>query len=239
MDITMLQIPETMPQEHYNPINVHGAINLYSFLAFAAILIALGILFALKAKKQELEAARRIKLAFGMFGIFYGVCRIFFALAFQEFTNPDANYNLFVNIAYSFGMIGFISLIWGLEKAKYETRYFFMIGLAITILTIAGVILNLLNILVIREFVLIVIYIGTPIAGFFIVILYIQLIRMSTGTIRKKSIYSLVGFLVMVVGITMDSQFFLAIEAVPLWFKMDVVPIVCIVGYLIFAINQL
>ncbi len=235
----MLQIPETMPEEHYNPINIHGTINLYLFIAFAAILIALGILFVYKAKKQELEASKRIKLAFGLFGIFFGVCRVFFILMFQAFTNPDVNYNLLANIAYSFGMIGFTCLIWALEKAKYETRYFFLIGLAITILTMVGILLNILNVLVIREFILIVIMLGTPIAGFFIVILYIQLIRMSTGTIRKRSIYSLAGFLIMVVGITMDGQFFLAIDTVPLWLKMDLVPIICIVGFLVFALNQL
>ncbi|MHA1275406.1 MAG: hypothetical protein ACTSQP_10710 [Promethearchaeota archaeon] len=233
------QIPETMPSEHYNPSTFHGAMNFYIFIIYAAVLIIFGIIFLNKVKSQEIEGAKRIKLSFGLFGIFYGICRIFFILMFQDFTNPDQNYNLIANIAYSFGMVGFTALIWALEKVKYQKNYFFMISLIITIITISGVFLNLLKIAEIRESILIIIYLGTPLAGFFIFILYIQLIRLSSGLVRKKAIYSLLGFIIMVIGITMDSQFFLAIESIPLWFKMDVVPIICIIGYLLFALNQL
>ncbi|NVM05256.1 MAG: hypothetical protein HWN67_23255 [Candidatus Helarchaeota archaeon] len=232
-------IPETMPDEHYRPINIHGILNLSFFIAFAAILIILGVSFLLRVKKQEDEAAKRIKIAFGLFGVLYGICRIFFILMFQDFTNPAQNYDLFANIAYSFGMLGLTSIIWAIEKVKYETRYFFLTGLAITIITTAGIVLNLLGMAVIRELILIIIMSGTPVAGFFIIILYIQVIRLSSGEVRKKALYSLIGFLIMVVGITMDGQFFLAIETIPIWFKMDVVPLFCIVGYLMFAINQL
>lgn len=235
----IVQIPETMPAEHYRPINIHGILNLFLFIVFTAILFIFGIIFLMKSRKQEIESAKRIKLAFGLFGILYGTCRIFFILMFQDFTNPNQNYNLFANIAYSFGMAGFTSIIWALEKVKYKKNYFFLIAATITLITFAGVFLILTGIAEIRLLVLIIIMIGTPIAGFFIFLLYIQLIRLSTGAVKKKAIYSLIGFFIMVVGISMDGQFFLAIDTVPLWFKMDVVPIICIVGYLMFAINQL
>lgn len=229
------QIPKTMPKEHY----AIGSLNLLLFIVFAIILIVFGVYFLFLTRRQEIEAARRIKLSFGLFGVFYGICRIIFILMFQEFTEPDKNYDLFCSIAYSFGMIGFTSIIWSLEKAKYKTKYFFLISLALTAITIAGTILTFLRIAEIRETILIIIMLGTPMAGFFVFILYVQLIRLSSGIVKKKALYSLIGFLIMVVGITMDGQFFLAIETIPNWFKMDIVPLICIAGFLLFLIAQL
>ncbi|MHA1378113.1 MAG: hypothetical protein ACTSRG_07000 [Candidatus Helarchaeota archaeon] len=228
-------IPGSMPLEHYNPINIHGILNLVLFIIFAAILLIFGISFLIMAKKLDEESQRRIKLAYGLFGVFYGTCRVLFIIIFQDFSNPPQNYDLIANIAYSFGMVGFTSIIWALEKAKYETKYLFLINFAITIMTVSGVLLNLLGIAIIREIVLIIITLGTPIAGFFIIFLYIQLIRLSSGELRKKAIYTLLGFLIMASGITLDGQFFLAIEVIPIWFKMDAVPILCIGGYFLFS----
>ena len=231
----LIQIPDTMPKEHY----AIGSLNLALFIIWTIILEVFGIYYLIKAREVEIKAGKRIKLSFGLFGIFYGICRIFFILMFQDFTNPDENYDLFANIAYSFGMMSFLCIIWSLEKAKYKTKYFFLIGLAITIITFAGVVFNLLGIAEIRERILIIITLGTPIAGFFIFILYVQLIRLSSGIVKRKALYSLIGFLIMVAGITMDGQFFLAIETIPLWFKMDVVPLICIAGFVLFLISQL
>jgi hypothetical protein len=227
-------IPESMPAEHYAP----GSLNLYFFIAFMIILWIFGVIFLLKSRKQDVEGAKRIQLAFGLFGIFYGLCRFFFILMFQDFTNPDQNYDLIASIAYSCGIIGFTSIIWALEKLKYEKNYFFMIGLAVTIITLGGTVVVIIA-PELRTTLLLVIFIGVPISALIIFILYIFLIRKSIGVVRKKAIYSLTGLIIMFVGIVMDSQFFLAIEEIPLWVRMDLVPIVCIVGYLIFTLTQL
>lgn len=232
----ILQIPDTMPAEHYAP----GTLNLYLFMAFTVILWIFGVIFLLKSRKNEIEGAKRIQLAFGLFGIFYGLCRLFFILMFQDFTNPDQNYNLIASIAYSCGIIGFTSIIWALEKLKYKKNYFFMVGLLVTIITIAGTVIIALRIASeIRTTLLLVIFIGVPISALIIFILYIFLISKSTGVVRKKAAYSLLGLIIMFIGIVMDSQFFLALEQVPLLIRMDVVPIICIVGYLIFSLTQL
>jgi len=241
----IFQIPDTMPDEHYRAINIHGFINLCLFVAFAVILINFAFLFIAKAKKQEIKSAKRIKLSFAIFGFFYALTRIFFILMFQDFTNPDQNYDLFASLAYSCGMIGFLSIIWALERIKYKKKYFFLIGLATTVITIicSGIIIVFIISGVgttdLRENMLTIIFIGTPISALIIFILYISLIRMSTGIVRKKAIYSLLGLMIMFVGIVMDSQFFLAFEFIPLWIKMDLVPIIIIGGYLLFAITQL
>lgn len=229
----LLQIPETMPEEHY----AIGSLNLTLFIVWIVILYVFGIIFLIKSGKQEMESQKHIKRAFGLFGIFYGTCRVFFILMFH--VDPDTYYNLLANVAYTFGMIGFTAIIWALEKIKYEKHYFFIISMIITLVTLAGVILLLLGLGDFRIYILVLIMFGTPIAGIFIIILYISLIKNTVGSVRKKAIYSLIGFLIMVVAITMDGQFILAIEWIPLWIKMDLVPILCIAGYLIFALNQL
>jgi len=225
-----------MPAEHYAP----GTLNLYLFMAFTVILWIFGVIFLLRARKQDIEGAKRIQLAFGLFGIFYGLCRLFFILMFQDFTNPDQNYNLFASIAYSFGIVGFTAIIWSLEKVKYKKNYFFMIGLLVTIITIGGTVIIALRIAPeIRTTLLLVIFIGVPISALIIFILYIFLIKKSAGVVQKKAIYSLLGLIIMFVGIVMDSQFVLAMEEIPLFIRMDLVPIICIIGYLMFAITQL
>lgn len=234
----IFQIPDTMPPQHYRAIDIHGVLNLGLFLLFAAILIIFGVLFLFNARKQELESVKKLKMGFGLFGIFYGVCRIFFIIAFQDFTNPDLNYDIYTSLAYSTGMVGFTTIIYGFEQVKYEKRYFTIIAAIITILTIVGTVVTILRMATIREMLLAIIWLGTPISGLMLFFLYLNLIKLSTGIVKKKAIFSLLGFFIMVVGISLDSQVFLAIEWIPIWVKMDIVPILCIVGYLIFSINQ-
>jgi len=175
----------------------------------------------------------------------YGVCRVFFILMFH--IDPNNNYNLFASIAYSFGNLGFTAVIWALEKAKYKTKFFFLIALIISIITIIGTIAELLSLANVRETLLLIITLGMPVAGFFIIILYISLIRLSAGVVRKKAIYGLIGFLIFIIGIFMDGQTFLQIHtflpsdaaAIFNFFTMNIVPLICIGGLLIFAIPQL
>ncbi len=235
----LLQIPETMPPEHYNfTIFPHGFLNGILFAAFAVILIIFGIIFFKRARKQEIEGARRIQWAFGVFGITYGITRILFILMFQPFTNPDQNYNLIASIAYCFGIVGFAAIIWALERIKYKKKIFFTIILITTLITIGGTIVVAFGAADIRETMLTIIFIGTPLSAIILLILYLTLIIKSTGSVKKKSTYSLLGLVIMFVGIVLDSQFALAIGAIPIWVKMDIVPIITIVGYLIFAITQ-
>ncbi|MHA1146668.1 MAG: hypothetical protein ACTSR8_00300 [Promethearchaeota archaeon] len=239
----IIQIPDTMPPEHYRPINIHGIINLYAYIAYAALLFSFGIYFFLQAKKQDLESVKRIKISLGMFGVCYGTTRVLFILMFN--INPDVFYNMFAALAYSMGMIGFTDMIWALEKVKYKKNYFFIVAslttliviiAAITIisLTLSGVVATELRIIT-----LYIIYIGSGIAMIMIIFLYISLIRLSTGIVRKKAFYSFLGLVIMTIGILLDSQFFLAVESIPIWIKMDLLPIITIIGYLIFAITQI
>ncbi|MGV9173359.1 MAG: hypothetical protein ACOC44_04600 [Promethearchaeia archaeon] len=237
------QIPETMPAEHYRPINIHGIINLYAYIIYAILLIGFGMYFFFQAKEQELESLKRLKIGLGMFGVFYGASRILFILMFN--INPDVYYDVFASLAYAVGMIGFTAMIWALEKIKYKKRYFFLVALSTTTIVIisAAMVINLtlsgVEATELRTNILYVIYIGSGVAMFLIIFLYISLIRQSTGTIKKKAIYSFLGLIIMTAGILMDSQFFLAMEFIPIWVKMDLVPIITIIGYLIFAINQI
>jgi hypothetical protein len=237
----LLQIPPVMPAEHY----AIGSLNLILFIVFAALLFIFGITFFKRAKLQEIEMARRIKYSLGLFMIFYGICRVLFILMFH--IDPDNNYNLIASIAYSFGNAGFTAVIWALEKAKYKTKFFFLIALAITVITIIGTIGELLQLANVREVLLQIITLGMPVAGFFIVILYISLVRLSAGVVRKKSIYALIGFLIFILGIFLDGQTILGIQAslepaaaaVFNFFTMNIVPLICIGGILLFAIPQL
>ena len=145
------QIPETMPEEHY----ALGSLNLLFFAIWAIILIGWGILFLLKAKKQKVQTARSFKLAFGMFGIFYGFCRVFFILMFH--IEPEKYYDIFAALAYFTGLIGFTFIVWALEKVwvmqskSYDKNYFFLVSLIVTLVALGGLIMIFLGFNEIRE----------------------------------------------------------------------------------------
>ncbi|MHA1294903.1 MAG: hypothetical protein ACTSQJ_19890 [Promethearchaeota archaeon] len=235
----LIQIPETMPKEHY----AIGSLNLLFFIIWSIILFIFGIIFIFNAKKQDLEITRNLKYSLAWFCFFYGATRVFFILMFH--IEPDTFYNMFAALAYSSGMIGFTALIRALEKVKYKKNYFYLIALISTIITIGLTLIVIIftftgqGTTTIRTNILYVIYVGTGIAAILAIILYITLIKLSTGIVRKKALISFIGLAIMTIGIILDSQPLLAIESIPNWFKMDAVPLISILGFLIFAINQL
>ena len=62
------------------------------------------------------------------------------------------------------------------------------------------------------------------------------IIAKTTGTVRKKAIWVLVGLIFLTIGYLMDSEAF--VGNLP-WMPLEVAPIFMIVGTLIFLITQL
>lgn len=227
----LFQNPPSVPQEHQVP----GSLNFLLFLIYIILLFAFGVMFFLKSRKVDAGLNKKIILSYCFFGIFYGMCRIFFIFA-SNIVGANA---YFTNIAYAFGAVGFTAIIMALEKVKYKKRYFSIIAWVLTAITIAGAVLTLLGLEDIRETIRFLIYTGVPVSGILIFILYISLIKSGTGFIRKQAIYSFVGLLIMIIGIVLDTQTALEQDWLPLFVKMEIAPLLCIVGWTFFSISNL
>jgi hypothetical protein len=235
----MFQIPDKVPIEHYNPINIHGTLNLVLFILFAVILFITGITFLFNVRDQKIENLKRINLGLGMFSIMYGLTRVIFILMFQDFTNPEENYDFLASVAYSLGIFGFTFMIWSLERETFKTRLFSLISFLLSIITVICTIIVYYGITVVREIALIIIMVGSPFVAIMLLLIHVSLISKLMGTIKRKFIYSFSGMFIMFIGIVLDGQYALSFEPIPIWFKMDVVPILAIFGFLLFIYSAL
>jgi hypothetical protein len=229
----MAGIPPEFPPELYGP----GSLNLLMFWIFVGLLYVSSILFFRKAKRTDVPMAKNILISYGFFSIFYGLTRIFFNLAIM--INYGNDYDFWISLGYAPGVVGFAMIITALEKIKYEKRIFAIIGWTLAVITIGGTFLTIFGQEELRETFLTIIWIGTPLAAVIIFILYYILIKNTVGTVRKKSIYSFLGMILLVVGIALDSEFFLKAGAVPLVLKIYGAPVIATIGWLVFLVVNL
>jgi len=108
---------------------------------FNCCLIVILTMFALylihkMRQKEEGSAQRNIYLGYSLFLIFYGLVRLFFIFSDCEVYNTHSSEtflnNIYVGMAYSFGIIGAICIFYMIERYLVHTRYIFtIIGIAI------------------------------------------------------------------------------------------------------------
>jgi hypothetical protein len=223
------QIPEDVLEifpEHY-----HG-VNLALWIIFTVELFVFGTIFFIRAQKaKEIEAKRKIELGHSGFAIFYGVCRIFFIL--MMFINDGADYDLYCAIAYFWGILGFTSLNFVLEKYALERKpYLSSIG-------IVGVCISLLGMYgEIREYVLLVILAVSLIMMFVLWIIYLFLMKNTSGKLRKNATIGFISILLLAVAVFLDSQIILSNPNVPIIIKQYVSPILAIISIIGFYISR-
>lgn len=213
----ILAVPEGTPPIYYNNINLFiGIVSIVIFFVIAAILFV--------KKKDEVETARRIKIGYGLFAIFYALCRVFFIIAVwfpDEPWNPNS-YDFFVVIGYLFASVGLTSLIFVLEKylITKTKRVFSVIGIVVSVLlaiTIVGQLLQLqvpvplivdgepLNLLG-QQTALYISVVASPLLIAVIAILYMYLAAKSTADLRKKAVLILVAIALIGIASIFDSE---------------------------------
>ncbi len=87
-----------------------------------------------------------------------------------------------------------------------------------------------------RYFALMLIYILLPFAIVAIFMLYIYLIIKTTGIVRKRTIWLVIGLVILVIGYIMDTELFVGNFR---WIPLEISPALMILGTLIFIITQL
>lgn len=195
-------------------------------IAIACMYIAAAIFWGRSRKEGMFESQIWVFRSFALFFILMGVTRISFVIAYWV----EPYYNLLLAIGYTFGAFSLLPLIATLEKyILIKTHHFF---------TIVGIILS-----VISFYFLFVPYesdlsreiqnLGMPILLAAFLILYLWMIKISTGMVRTKAIMTLLGMFVLTLGIILDGEGILE-SGLSIW----VSPPIFIAGILIILMTQ-
>jgi hypothetical protein len=201
--------------------------SLYLWIFAIASMYFIGIVFILRSRKEGIFASQSwIFRSFGLFFFIMGITRIIFIFAYWI----EPSYHLLLTIGYVFGALSLVPLIIVIEKylILWSHHFFSIVGGILSILSFYFLFFPSQS-----DFSRTIQEVGMPVllAGY--VILYINVIKLSAGAIRRKAIMTLFGMVVLVVGILLDSE-----RALESW-ALD--PIMRIVGLyippLVFALG--
>ncbi len=167
--------------------------------------------------------------AYGIFLLLMGVTRILFIIGFYTPTL----YDFYTLLGYISGTAALIFWIYVLET--YLVKKTKKIFTVITLISFSFSILALFGIID-RSIALNIQYVLLPFAIAVILILYLYLIKKTTGDIRKKVVGILIGLALVLIGQVMDGETFItALPTVPLLIP----PIIMICGIITFIATQL
>ncbi|MHA1150636.1 MAG: hypothetical protein ACTSR8_20640 [Promethearchaeota archaeon] len=220
----IIKIPEV-----FQGIGYFQGISLILWIISAGLLFLAFLLFLLKSSKLEMKSQKMIYLGYGLFGLFFGITRLLFIVAFYI----SDQYDFYTTLGYITGIIGILAWLYVLETYLVtNTKKIFMI---ITSIAFAIALIALIG-QTSRYLALTMIYILLPFAIIAIFMLYIYLIIKTTGTVRIRAIWLLIGLIILAIGYMMDSELFVGnFPFVPL----EIAPLMMILGTLIFMITQL
>ncbi|MHA1149946.1 MAG: hypothetical protein ACTSR8_17045 [Promethearchaeota archaeon] len=218
----ILQVPEGFPDGYYEGISLYlwfGTITFF-FIAF--------ILFIIKGRKLDLKSQKMLFYGYSMASLGLGFTRVFFLLGVHI---PD-QYDFFTTLGYLSSLAGLIFWLYILENYLVpKTKKLFTIVSVIAFLVSVVALLSPLP----REFALNIQYILLPFSLSAIAVLYIYIIIKTTGDVRVKAIWILIGLVLIAVAQILDGEAF--ITAYPT-FPLVIPPLVMMVGILLYIIPQ-
>jgi hypothetical protein len=204
---------------------VRGINMILWIIAISLMYIAAAIFFKRSHVKDLYPSQKAIFFGFACFFAIMGITRINFFLSYWI----EPYYNLLLTIGYVFGALSFLPLIYGLEKHIITRTHFFF--------TIAGIITCALSAYFLfdvseSDLARTIQNIAMPVvlAGF--VLLYLAMIKQSTGEIRKKVLLTFIGFVIFLAGILLDSESLFESISDPT-LVMQLSPIIFSIGILI------
>lgn len=189
-----LQIPDIYPT------NYMMTIDYYLWIAVVAIGLISVILFFVKINKCESDLQKPYLYGISLFLLLLSLQRVAYIISVKM---SGADYNFWTNLGYVCSLAGMMCFFLGIEKSVIKkTKYL------LTLTSFIGVLIGLLSLVDIldREISMKITYIISTLATVIIVFLFAWMISKSAGSIRRKSIITFIGVVVLFVGIMMDSE---------------------------------
>ncbi|MHA1734356.1 MAG: hypothetical protein ACTSU5_20645 [Promethearchaeota archaeon] len=229
------------------PLGYDLGLKMLGWGSAVAVCLVLGITFVVrtvKARKSDVVSVKWVYLGYSLFFLLYVLTRFFFFLSDIERVNtpegaPDTIwYTRWVMFAYLASLIAMTFIIYTIERwmLARERRLLTWIALGSTLFC-AGFAAtsfftdnsSLINIARFAEY-------GA--AGlFFVILLYLmyRLAKDSSGVIKRNALISLVGVILIVTGILLDSEFLVKLLGAGLIWLPGVV---AAVGLVVFGLGQ-
>lgn len=157
-------------------------------LVIGAFLI--GVYTMLSSRKSEAKLSKSYFLGIGMFSILFGVGRLIYLI--HDYFAPDALDIILWKIATTIVFSGLIFLIFTIETYVYKKTK--------RVFTVTGLIILVAVIIFERDIARIFIYIGNPLLLLIPFLIYIIILRNSTGAVRKNTIFIIIGMLFFALG---------------------------------------
>ncbi len=209
-------------------IGYYQGVSLVLWIIVLILLFTLSALFMFKAIKVEDHGPRNGNIAFGLFGLFFGLVRVVF---FIGVFNPD-DYDFYINIGYIFLIISLLFILYVLEfQVVTNTKKIFFIS------TLVALFFSLISLIGVasRYLALTFIWLLLPFAASSICLLYLYLIYKTDGVVRKKAALILISIILIMTSFMMDSE--AIISSYPN--SLEITPTIMIVGILLFIYGQL
>ncbi|MFX0133065.1 MAG: hypothetical protein ACFFDN_05405 [Candidatus Hodarchaeota archaeon] len=188
-----------------------------------------------------------------LFFLFYSGTRIFYMLAdfvtYYARVDETPGMILYTGIAYCFGILSVICFSYAHEKTTLPTR------LILTYIWTGVLILCILSIFYIISLNLTRIIVTSSVLVFFIIFLFYYIYiaikspekhtpfggLQSAGELRNRAIFIVVGYVIFLVGIGIDSRFgniFLASIGFPYAVQLSITPLIILTGGAVFTFSQ-
>lgn len=172
--------------------------------------------------------------SFALFFMLMGITRILFVFGYFV----ESYYNFLLATGYAFGAVSLLPIVFVMEKwlITKSKRIFSIFGIILTALSFYFVIFNVSE----SELSRTIQTIGMPFMAGAFFILYLWMIKISVGSVRKKASMTLFGMIIFVAGILLDGEDLLyTFYGTPLLQPMLYVsPIVFILGMVLIAVAQ-
>ena len=189
-----LQIPDIYPSDYMMTIDY------YLWLAILAIGLISVIIFFVKVHKCESDLQKPYLYGLSFFIFLLTLQRLAYIISVKM---SGADYNFWTNLGYIFSLGGMTCFFLGIEKSVIrKTKYL------LSLTSLIGVLIGLLSLIDIldRDISMKITYIISTLATVIIIVLFAWMISKSAGSIRRKSIVTFIGIVVLFAGIMMDSE---------------------------------
>ncbi|NMC07021.1 MAG: hypothetical protein GYA24_17515 [Candidatus Lokiarchaeota archaeon] len=220
------------------------SLRTYLLGTYIVVLLVGFVYFTIKSKQAENPATRRIKLGYGLFGLTYALTRLFFLLSDYEIASRGGVVTqlhlAWVTAAYCVTFVSLLVIYTTVERLILHRKPIlsliaaiaFIICLASFVLTLLGVGLDVANDTGPHQIAKYTLYATGPILALGIAVLYIVIVRNSTGALRAKAVLSLVGLLLLFAGLILDMDILASAAFDPIRFVIS--PLLFIVGTILF-----
>ena len=189
----ILQLPDIYPSDYMMTIDY------YLWIVVVALGLISVCIFFVKVHKVESDLQKPYLYGISFFLLLLTLQRVAYIIAVKL----SVDYNFWTNLGYICSLAGMTFFFLGIEKSVIrKTKYL------LSLTTLIGVLIGLLALFDIlpREISMKITYIISTLATVIIIVLFGWMISKSAGSIRKKSLITFLGVVVLFAGIMMDSE---------------------------------